>query len=64
MGLNQYAEELVDNFIGDIAEHVYLYIELDEDEMRKYLVKVNEFGREDVNRAINTRIREVFGGPS
>jgi hypothetical protein len=61
MGVNDYAEQVVDNFIRDITDHVFLSIEQDDDAMREYMTNVNRFNLEPVNMAIGLKIKERLG---
>ena len=56
MGVNEYAKELVDDFIMDITDHLFLSIENDDQKMREYMTNVNRFGKDTVNMAIGKKI--------
>jgi len=55
---NEYAEQVVGDFITDITDHVFLSIERDDMAMRNYMTNVNRYGLEAVNMAIGLKIKE------
>jgi spore maturation protein SpmA len=60
MGVNEYAEQIVCNFIHAITDHVFLSIEQDDDVMREYMTNVNRYGLDAVNMAIGLKIKEAL----
>jgi len=60
MNVNQYAEKVVNDFITDITDYVFLAIENDDAAMREYMSKVNEFGLTQVNTTIGKKVREIL----
>ena len=58
MSTKDYAEKIVNNFIREITDHVFLAIERDEIIMRDYMTNVNRFGLDAVNMAIGLKIKE------
>jgi spore maturation protein SpmA len=58
MSANDYAEQVVDNFIREITDHVFLSIERDDNVMRDYMTNVNRYGLDAVNMAIGMKIKE------
>jgi len=52
MSVNEYAENIVDNFILNITDYVFLSIEQDDIIMREYMTNVNRYGLDAVNMAI------------
>ena len=58
MSVNEYAEQVVNNFVTDITDHVFLNIERNDDLMRDYMTNVNRFGLDSVNMAIGKKIAE------
>ncbi|MCL2609757.1 MAG: hypothetical protein FWD94_07635 [Treponema sp.] len=61
MKVEEYAEEVVGNFMKDIEERVFLSIEHDNDSMRKYVETVNRFGQNKVDKTIIRKIGERLG---
>jgi len=60
MTANQYAEKVISNFLRRITDHVFLYIERDEDLMRQYQTQVNKNSLQEVNMAIGKRVKKMF----
>jgi len=58
MSANNYAEQVVNNFITDITDHVFLNIERNDDLMREYMSNVNLYGLDAVNTAIGKKVKE------
>jgi len=58
MSEHEYAEQVVDHFIREITDNVFLSIERDDDVMREYMTNVNRFGLDAVNKAIGLKIKE------
>ena len=58
MGVNEYAKQIVDRFIYEITDHLFLSIERDDDLMREYMTNVNRFGLDKLNMAIGQKIKE------
>jgi hypothetical protein len=57
---NEYAEEVVREFMRNITDHVFLHIQNDEQLMRKYQTRVNENSLLSVNQAIGRKVKEIF----
>jgi len=60
MNANDYAQQVVNNFITDITDHVFLSIEQDDSLMREYMTNVNRYGLEAVNMAIGEQVKELL----
>ena len=60
MNVNQYADKVVNDFIKNITDYVFLAIEHDDAAMREYMSKVNEFGLTQVNTTIGKKVREIL----
>jgi len=60
MSVNEYAQQVVDNFITDITDHVFLSIEQDDNTMREYMSNVNSYGLDAVNTAIGKKVKELL----
>lgn len=58
MSANDYAQQVVDNFITDITDHVFLSIERDDSLMRDYMTNVNRYGLDAVNTAIGMEVKK------
>jgi len=58
MSVNEYAENIIDNFILNITDYVFLSIEQDDIIMREYMTNVNRYGLDAVNMAIGLKIKE------
>ena len=58
MNANEYAEKIVGDFITDITDCVFLFIERDEKVMKDYMTNVNRFGLDTLNKAIGLKIKE------
>ena len=58
MGVNEYAEQVVNNFIHEITDNLFLSIERDDEKMRDYMTNVNRFGLDTLNMAIGKKIKE------
>jgi hypothetical protein len=58
MSVNEYAEQVVDRFIYEITDHLFLSIEQDDDLMREYMTNVNRYGLDNLNMAIGLKIKE------
>ena len=58
MNANEYAEKVVDDFITDITDHLFLSIERDDEVMRDYMTNVNRHGLDTLNMAIGLKIKE------
>jgi len=58
MNVNEYAEQVVDRFIYEITDHLFLSIEQDDDLMREYMTNVNRYGLDNLNMAIGLKIKE------
>jgi len=58
MTVNEYAEQVVENFIREITDNVFLSIERDDGVMRDYMTNVNRYGLDTVNMAIGLKIKE------
>ena len=60
MSVNDYAEQVVNNFITDITDHVFLNIERNDDLMREYMSNVGLYKLEPVNIAIGKKVKELL----
>jgi hypothetical protein len=60
MSANDYAEQVVNTFITNITDHVFLNIERNDDLRREYDENVNRYGPEAVNTAIGKKVRELL----
>ena len=60
MSVNDYAEEVVNNFIRDITDYVFLSIEHDDTLMRKHMSKIGLYGRNEVDQSIGKKVRELL----
>jgi len=60
MSANEYAEQVVNKFIADITDHVFLSIERDDTLMREYMGNVNRYGLDAVNMAIGKKIWDML----
>jgi len=58
MTVNEYALQVVDNFIHDITDYLFLSIEHDDALMREYMTNANRFGAQQLNMAIGMKITE------
>jgi len=58
MSTHEYVERVVNDFILNITDHLFLAIERDDETMREYMTNVNHFGLEELNRAIGLKIRD------
>jgi hypothetical protein len=61
MGVKEYARQVVDNFIRDITDHLFLSIERDEKVMQDYMTNVNRYDLQELNMAIGREIKERLG---
>jgi hypothetical protein len=60
MSANEYAEQVVGNFITDITDYLFLSIERDDKAMRDYMTNVNRYGLDTLNMAIGLKIKELL----
>jgi hypothetical protein len=60
MSANDYAEQVVRNFITHITDHVFLSIERDDALMREYMSNVGRYGLDAVNQAIGKKVKEIL----
>jgi len=58
MNANEYAEQVVTDFIRDITDYLFLSIEQDDKKMRDFMTNVDRFGLDTVNKAIGLKIKE------
>ena len=59
MNVNDYAEQVVNKFIKEITDQVFLYIERDDALMREHMSMVrNEGGKVDI--AIGKKVKEIL----
>jgi hypothetical protein len=61
MSAKEYAKQVVDNFIRDITDHLFLSIERDDKVMRKYMTNVNRYRLQELNEALGLEIKERLG---
>jgi len=57
---NEYAEQVVRDFITDITDHLFLSIEREDAVMRDYMTNVNRYGLDAVNMAIGLKVKELL----
>jgi hypothetical protein len=57
---DEYAEAIVNKFIEEITDQVFLYIENSDDLMREYMSNVNRHGLLNVNTSIGEKVRELL----
>jgi len=60
MSVSEYAKQVVENFITDITDHVFLSIERNDNSMREYMSNVNRYGLDAVNTAIGKNVKELL----
>jgi len=60
MNANEYAEQVVNEFITDITDHLFLSIEQDDKKMRDYTTNVNRYGLDVLNKAIGFKVKELL----
>jgi len=60
MNVNDYAEQVVTNFIRDITDHVFLSIERDDRLMREHMSNIGNHGRTAVDTTIGKKVRELL----
>ena len=60
MNANEYAEQVVRDFITDITDHLFLSIEREDAVMRDYMTNVNRYGLDAVNMAIGLKVKELL----
>jgi len=56
--IDRCAERIVNQFITDITDHLFVSIEQDDNKMRKYMLNVNRYGLNNLNKTIGRIIRE------
>jgi len=55
--MNEYVEQVVDRFVTDITDYLFLSIEQDDELMREYILNLSNYG-DNLNRAIGKKIKE------
>lgn len=55
---NDYAEKVVNSFIEDITDHIFLHIQKNESLMREYQTQVHKNSLQSVNTAIGKKVKE------
>jgi hypothetical protein len=60
MNEQDYAEKVVNNFITDITDHVFLSIERDDELLREYTENAGRYVQDEVNKAIGKKVRELL----
>jgi len=60
MNVSQYAEKVVNDFITDITDYVFLAIEHDDAAMREYLAVTSKSGKDEVNQTIGKKVKELL----
>jgi len=60
MNVNEYAEQVVNDFIIDITDHLFLSIEREDKLIREYMKNVNRYGLDAVNMTIGRKIKEIL----
>ena len=58
MSANDYAEQVVSQFIRNITDHVFCSIEHDDAQMREYMTNVNRYGLDTLNMAVGKAIKQ------
>ncbi len=58
MNVDEYAEKIVNDFIHNITDHIFLNIQHNENLMREYQTQVNRASLEAVNMAIGRKVKE------
>jgi len=61
MNVNEYADQVIDNFILEITDNLFLFIERDDIVMREYMTNVDRYGLATVNKAIGQKIKDRLG---
>jgi len=60
MNVNEYAEQVVNDFITDITDHLFLSIEREDKLIREYMKNVNRYGLDAVNMTIGRKVKEML----
>ena len=60
MNQNDYAEALVKDFIKEITDHLFLYIQHNDSVMREYMTNVNRYGLDTLNKAIGDKVKTLL----
>ena len=60
MTANEYAEQLVREFLKNVTDHVFLSIQGSERLMRDHQTQVDRDGLRTVNTAIGSKVKELF----
>ena len=60
MEQKEYVKKVIDGFIREITDNLFLYIEQDDARMREYMTNVNRFGLDTLNIALGTEIANVL----
>jgi len=60
MNVNEYAEQVVNDFITDITDHLFLSIEREDKLIREYMKNVNRYGLDAVNMTIGRKVKEIL----
>jgi hypothetical protein len=56
MSANEYAEKVINDFVANITDQVFLNIQYTEELMREYQTNVNRYGLDSVNMAIGKKV--------
>jgi hypothetical protein len=60
MGADEYAGQVINQFIRKITDNVFLFIEQNDDIMKEYMTNVNRYGLDKVNMALGLKIKEIL----
>lgn len=60
MSADDYAEQVVTNFIRNITDQVFLAIQHDDAAMRDYMTNVNRYGLDTINMAIGKKVKVML----
>ena len=60
MSKDEYAEKIVENFMENITDHVFLNIQNNEALMREYQSQVHQHSLQSINTAIGKKVKEIF----
>ena len=60
MEQKEYVKKIVGEFIREITDNLFLYIEQDDERKREYMTNINRFGVQSINMALGAEIGEVL----
>jgi hypothetical protein len=58
--VEQFATDVINNFVRDITDHIFLYIQNDKGLMDKYMSLFNDNYLKDVNPIIGMKVKEIL----